>query len=135
VKTRQRSPLFLRIFIGVLLLALVVTLVTSFTAQVNVPASNAGVMHEPLSISQLAPPECSALTLTSLVKITGNYTNTKSHVLILGGADVNSLTDSGADNCIVHGGGNFNVNAQTSSICIKGPGTVPNDYHGCVLSS
>jgi signal peptidase I len=106
---------------GVLLIA--VTLVTSFTATTTVPTSNAGASSESRTLASITPGGCASLSLTSISVRSGAFTNSSSHVLVLGSAGVDNITDHGASNCIVGGGGKDTVNGVSTDICIVGPGS------------
>jgi hypothetical protein len=107
--------------LGLLLSALAVTLVTSFTANTDVPTSNVGGSVHILQASQLAPAGCSALTLNSIVTGLGNLTNNLSHVLILGNGGANTIIDNGTSNCIVSGIGSDTPVGDATDVCINGP--------------
>lgn len=120
--------------IGLFVLALALTLVTSFTASTNVPVSHVGHSVNARQLSQLAPAGCSSLTLNSIVTGSGNFSNSLSHVLILGTSGINDITDTGADNCVVGGGGKDKVIAPVSDICIIGP-TSGSTYGNCTTKA
>jgi signal peptidase I len=119
----RRLPLSLVIIsiFWLLFLALTVTLVTSFTAGTDVPASNAGGSVNLLQASQLAPVGCSALTLNSVITGPGNLTNNLSNVLILGNGGSSTINDNGTNNCIVSGIGSDTPVGAATDICINGP--------------
>jgi signal peptidase I len=120
--------------VGLFVLVLAVTLVTSFTASTNVPVSYVGHSVNARQISELAPAGCSGLTLNSIVIAGGTTSNTLSHVLILGTSGVNNITDTGIDNCVVGGAGVDRVIAPLSDICIKGP-TTGATYGNCTVKA
>jgi signal peptidase I len=120
-RTHSRLSTVVRASAGVLLLAVTATLVTSFTASTSVPTSHAGEVVEARAISELTPPGCSSLTLTSLVEKSGTFTNNASNALILGSAGVDKITDTGSRNCIVGGAGKDTVTGTSTDICIIGP--------------
>ncbi len=105
----------------IVVLALTATMVASFTATTTVPTSNAGASKQVLAIPQLAPAGCSSLALTGLVQDSGKFSNSRSNVLILGSTGSDTITDTGADNCIIAGGGTNTVTGTSSDICITGP--------------
>ena len=115
-----------RLVIGGTLLALLIaiTLVTSFTATTNVPASRAGVSSQTRQVSQLAPAACSSLGLTTVQFGSGNFSTTASHVLMIGTSGNNVISDYGGHNCIVGGGGWDVVSGAFSDVCIVGPGVL-----------
>ena len=110
------------------------TLTTTFTATTTVPTSNVGKNVEAREISELTPTGCSSLALTSLLTGSGTFGNTNSHVLILGSAGADTITDSGQDNCIVGGAGKDKVTGTSSDICITGP-TTGATYKVCKTSA
>lgn len=110
---------------GAILLVFVVvaTLTISFTASTNVPASHVGVLVSVPGISEFVPTACDSLTLTSYVVGSGTFSNSLSHVIIIGSAGVDTITDHGSGNCIIGGGGKDKVTAPSTDICIIGPTT------------
>jgi hypothetical protein len=119
---RSRKANIARGAAGILiLLAVTATLVVSFTATTTVPTSNAGASRQALAVSQLAPAGCNSLALTGLVQGSGTFSNSRSNVLILGSTNADAITDTGASNCIIAGGGTNTVTATSSDICISGP--------------
>lgn len=125
-------------WIGALLaVAIAAGMVVSFTAANTVPISNAGVSAEALALSQLAPPQCAALSLTRLVVATGSSTTgPNGGDLILGraGAGSFSLTGGSGDDCIVAGGGPGTKNTidggSGNDVCIGAPGA-QNTFKRC----
>lgn len=115
-------------------LALIASLGLVFTATTTVPASNAGVSVEPATVDQLAPAACSGLSLTGVVYVKVNtFSNSTSHVLIVGRSADDKVTDTGTGNCIFGGSGQDNVNAQAGSVCITNT-TAKSVYKGCTKS-
>jgi hypothetical protein len=106
---------------SVAILALAVTLVTSFTASNTVSASYVGTLVQPRLISQLAPVGCASLNLTSLVQASGTVANAVPNVLLLGSAGSDTITDTGGGTCIVPGAGTDKVTGTATDICITGP--------------
>jgi hypothetical protein len=118
---RPQHVIAARVGAGIVVLLVTVTLVTSFTASTNVPTSRVGTSAQTRLIMQLAPAGCSSLSLTALVQGTGSFLNSQSHVLVLGTAGSNTITDSGTGNCIVGGGGTDSTTGTATDICITGP--------------
>jgi hypothetical protein len=116
--------------VGILALGVASTFATTFTASSSVPASSVGKSTQARTISELTPAGCSSLGLTSLVEKSGSFTNSSSHVLILGSAGVDTIVDSGTGNCIVGGAGKDTVFGTSTDICIIGP-TAGTTYSGC----
>jgi hypothetical protein len=106
---------------GLVAVVVAITLVTTFTASTNVPASSAGTSTQARLVSQLAPAGCSSLTLTTLVEGSGTFSNSTSNALVLGSAGSNTITDTGNGNCIVGGGGTDTITGTATDICITGP--------------
>jgi hypothetical protein len=115
------SSTLVRAGAGMIVLAVGLTMVTSFTASTQVPASSAGVLIFPGEVSEGTPPGCESLALTSLVIGSGTFSNSTSHSLVLGSAGKDTITDTGQDNCLVGGGGRDVVTGTSSDICIIGP--------------
>jgi len=121
-KPRQKRRVnVIQAVICLLALAVIFTLATVFTSSSNVPASTAGASVLTPTISQLAPGGCSSLSLDSLVKGSGTFSNSLSNALILGSAGNDTLTDTGSNNCFVGGSGTDYVTGPASDICITGP--------------
>ena len=116
---------------GLVVLAVLTTLTLSFTASTNVPASRVGTSVQPGQVMQAAPANCGGLALTSLLRGSGTFSNSASHVLILGSAGVDRITSTGQYNCIVGGGGKDTVNAKSTDVCIIGP-TAGTTYNTCL---
>jgi signal peptidase I len=122
---------------GLLLLA-AVGVTATFTAANTVPLSKAGVSTFPKAISDLAPSQCSGLTLTNLVVASGSTTTgTSANDLILGrsGTGILDLNGGGGNDCIVAGGGSGTVNVINGSsggddVCIGAPGAI-NLFSNC----
>jgi hypothetical protein len=118
---RPQHVIAARVGAGIVVLLVTITLVTSFTASTNVPVSHAGTSVQARLIMQLAPAGCSSLSLTVLVQGSGTFSNSQSHALVLGTAGSNTITDTGAGNCIVSGGGTDSTTGTSTDICITGP--------------
>ena len=106
---------------GIVVLAIAASLVVSFTASNTVPASTVGSSVQHRLISQLAPAGCASLNLTGLVTGSGVFGNGLSNVLLLGSSGSDTITDTGAGNCIVSGGGADSITGSATDICISGP--------------
>lgn len=125
-------PAYSLLALGALLLT--ACAVAGFTATTTVPPSRAGVSTSTASAAQLAPAACSGLALTGVLYATGNsLSNNRSNTLIIGRSVNDNIADAGRNDCIVGGGGQDNVNAQTGSVCIAN--TNPKStYKGCTRS-
>ncbi|GIW15573.1 MAG: hypothetical protein KatS3mg063_1426 [Tepidiforma sp.] len=100
-----------------------VTLAAAFTASAatnTVPPTNIGVTDVPLTIAQLAPPECAGLALTTVVY---SGTGGGGNDLVLGGGSTPStLSGRGGDDCIVGGANNATLRGQGGNdVLIGGP--------------
>jgi signal peptidase I len=124
---------------GAGLVVLVAASVTAtFTAANTVPLSKAGAATFPKTLSELAPSQCSGLTLTNLVTATGSSTTgTSANDLILGksGKGTFTLSGAGGNDCIVAGGGSGTINSINGSsgsgdVCIGAPGAT-NLFSNC----
>jgi signal peptidase I len=133
---RHRIPrdAIVRASLPALLIAIIITLSVGFTASTNVPVSHAGASAQARSIAELAPPGCSALTLTTLVQGSGTFSNNHSGALVIGSAGVDKITDTGGGSCIVGGGGKDTITGTSSDTCIIGP-TGGATYKTCTTSS
>ncbi|MCU1489469.1 MAG: Signal peptidase [Acidimicrobiaceae bacterium] len=132
-RNRSRRVIATRSAAGLVVLTVALTLVTSFTASTNVPTSRAGTVLETRTLAELTPTGCSSLALTSIVEHGGTFTNSASHVLVIGTSAADTITDSGTGNCIVGGAGVDTVHATSSDICIVGP-TSGATYRTCTKS-
>ena len=102
-------------------MAVIATLSVSLTASNNVPTSNIGRSAQARQIAQLTPAGCAGLSLTTMVQKSGTFSNSASHVLLIGSKNADRITDIGQYNCIVGGGGTDTVTASLSDVCIIGP--------------
>jgi hypothetical protein len=118
---RSLRSTVVRIITGLFVLAVVITLATSFTASNTVPGSNVGESAHARTMAELIPAGCSSLTLNSIVTGSGIFSNTLSHVLIIGTKNVDTIVDYGSDNCVDGGGGKDTVIGTPTDICIIGP--------------
>lgn len=106
----------------------------ALTASNTVAASNAGTTALSITPNTLKPPECAAITLTSLV--TGSGGNVESFTggsLIIGSASSETLKSSIGNNCVVGGAGTDTVDVRISGgteFCIVSSATVAN-ARGC----
>lgn len=117
-----------------IVVALLGSLSLVFTAANVVPPSNAGTVEKPATAAQLAPAACSGLGLTSVLYVGDNtFSNTTSHVLIIGRSGKDTINDRGQFDCIAAGSGPDVVVADATSICIAN--TNPQaSYRGCTKS-
>ena len=111
-------------FIGAVILLIGGTIVSAFTATNAVPSTRAGVVTDAVTSLKLRPSDCSSVAVVALVTGSGSFAGTKSNELVLGSADVDSISGGGGDDCVMGGGGNDTVGGgQDVDVCIGGPGT------------
>jgi hypothetical protein len=97
-------------------------LVTSaFTASNTVPATFISSSTRAIGANDLKPAGCNSLTLTTVVTVTGNFSNAVSNALVLGDSGNGNGTDSTGSSCIIAGGGNDHITATTGDFCQIGP--------------
>ena len=118
---RSKTTFAIRAGAALVAVAVITTLTVSFTASTNVPASNVGRSVQARLVAQLAPAGCAGLSVTTILQKSGTFTNSGSHVLVLGSKNADRITDLGQFNCIVGGGGKDTVTAGTNDVCIVGP--------------
>jgi Ca2+-binding RTX toxin-like protein len=98
---------------------------TALSAGNIVPVTRLSSQIYPISINNLAPPECAGLNLTNLIVSSGEATivGTNGNDLILGSPNAEQLWGGGGDDCIVGGGGNDSIaGVGGTDVCIGGPG-------------
>jgi Ca2+-binding RTX toxin-like protein len=108
--------------------AIGLVLVSALTAGNAVPATRLGLSASAIAVDDLKPPDCSAITLTTLVVGT---TGTAGNDLLIGTAGSDALSGGNGNDCILGGGGSDTFNGGSGTdVCIGGPGT---DVHllGC----
>jgi signal peptidase I len=141
-RRRMRSPRRLRLGRAAsttLGLMVVAGLITSFTATDVVPLSRASDSNLSLDLSQLAPAQCSSLSLTHLVVAkSSTVTGTSGNDLILGrnGSGANTLDGGGGTDCIVAGGSYGTTNQlnggqdASRTVCVGAP-NASNSFSNC----
>jgi len=99
---------------------------TALSAANIVPITHLSSQTYPISINDLAPPECAGLNLTNLIVSSGETTivGTSGNDLILGGPNAEQIWGAGGDDCLVGGGGNDSLaGIGGTDVCIGGPGS------------
>lgn len=121
-----------RLLLPLVVLALVAG--TAFTALNTVAASKASETLHAVTISQLRPTQCAALTLTRILVGAGAISDPNGNAsLILGSAGVDTVTARDLSDCVVGGAGNDSINGGAGTdVCIGGPGT--DTFSGCETS-
>ena len=109
-------------------------LLSAFTAASAVPSTRAGEATDTITVSQLRPSACSALTLTALVNGSGTFSGSGAAELLLGSPGADSITAGGGNDCLVGGGGNDTLNGgQGTDVCLGQAGT--DSFSGCETQS
>jgi hypothetical protein len=116
---------------GVVLLAVVVLLglLSVTTASNTVPVSRLGSRTVATGIAELRPLACSTMTLTVLLKGTGNISGSNSAELILAARGAAKITGSGGNDCIVGGADATDIDGGAGTDVCIGPPAVK--YKGC----
>jgi len=111
---------------------LVASLIAAAAAANSVPATRMGSSTRPITVNDVKPSQCAAITLVNIVTCgAGNCNGTAQGDLILGSANVNNINARGGNDCILGGGGNDAINGGPGNgdVCIGGPGT--DTFAGC----
>ena len=110
----------------------------SLTASNTVSASNASLTTAAITPNTLKPPECAAVSLSSLVTGSGGTVETLTGgSLIVGSASSETLKASTGNNCVVGGAGSDTVDVRVTGrteICIISSATVAN-ARGCTSTT
>ena len=114
---RRRRP-----SMPVLLVAVVVSSIgVALTAANSVTTSRAGDSSRGVTADQLAPVDCAALALASVVV---GSNGTAGNDLLIGSTADDTMDGDRGDDCILGGGGNDTLRgSQNTDVCIGGPGT------------
>jgi Ca2+-binding RTX toxin-like protein len=114
----RRAP---RIAVGSLVALVVISLMGASAAANTVPSTYAGQVDVPLSLSDLAPPQCAGMNLTRLQ--IGSSGSGGGNALILGTDGNDTLTGGGGNDCIVGGAGSDDIRGQGGNdVLLSGPG-------------
>jgi Ca2+-binding RTX toxin-like protein len=106
------------------LLALVVFLGVVLTASTVVPASKAGRSARSITVNDLKPSACSALTLAGITAGSGTINDGAASNLVLGSAAVDTMRGNNGNDCILGGAGNDSLRGDAGTdVCIGGAGT------------
>jgi len=106
------------------LLALVVFLGVVLTASTVVPASKAGRSTRSITVNDLKPSACSALTLAGITAGSGTINDGAASNLVLGSAAVDTMRGNNGNDCILGGAGNDSLRGDAGTdVCIGGAGT------------
>jgi hypothetical protein len=99
--------------------------VTAMAAANSVPATRIGVSNHPVTVQQLAPPECASIAagLTSLIVGSGTFDGDNGSNLILGSPDADTIRARQGNDCVVGGGGDDDLMGdQGTDVLIGGSG-------------
>ena len=113
----------LRLALPIALALMLASIVDALAAANLVVTTGADDLAQPITPDNLKPPECAALTLSSLAVGSGTFTGHGGNTLILGSSGADTIKGQGGNDCIVGGGGNDNLQGQAGSdVLIGGPG-------------
>lgn len=114
--------------------ALSLVTLSAFAATNTVPPTNAAqVAPSAITANALKPPECAAITLTTLVAGSGTINGGNPAELIVGGAGADTISAGKLDDCVVSGGGvdAIDCGAGVADIAVTGAGTDTNTGGRC----
>jgi Ca2+-binding RTX toxin-like protein len=110
-----------RIAIGSLVTLIAVSVISAAAAANTVPPTYAGQSDTPISITDLVPPQCGAITLVRVQIGAGG--NGGGNVLVLGTGASETLTGGGGDDCIFGGVNSHDLRGQGGNdVLISPPG-------------
>jgi hypothetical protein len=106
-------------------------LVTSaFTASNTVPATYISSSTRTIGANDLKPAGCNSLNLTTVVTVSGGFTNSTANALVLADSGNNIASDTTGNSCIIAGAGNDHIAATTGDFCQIGPNS-SSKYTNC----
>lgn len=110
--------------VGVLLILIIIASVFNASAAgISVPPLRFDEQRFAITISDLAPPECSSMTFSNIETGSGLIFGTGGNDLILGSGNADWIFALGGNDCIVSGGGDDIIWAGAGTdVCIGGPG-------------
>jgi len=134
---RLISPKFILIFtLLVLLGAVLVASYTAFSVANVVPLTRLGLTTQTITLSDLVPSECSAITITNVVYCAnqGMCNGSMANDLIFGTSGDDRIQAKKGDDCVLGGGGDDDIDGDNGNdVCLGGPGT--NAYTSCEYTS
>ncbi len=89
------------------------------------PATRVGQSNHPVTVQQLAPPECASIAagLTSLIVGGGTFDGNNGSTLILGSTGDDLIRARQGNDCVVGGGGNDDLRGnQGTDVLLGGSG-------------
>ena len=120
----MRIPACLQLFAFGLLALILVSITSAFAAGISVPASNVGQQSLPITVEDIKPPACAALSLTTIISGSGALTGSAGNDLIVGSAGADTIDGLGGDDCILAGSGDDLITGGDGvDICVGGPGS------------
>jgi Ca2+-binding RTX toxin-like protein len=94
--------------------------VPAYTATNTVAGGKVGQTSLPITADSLKPPDCSGITLTTLVIGT---TGTSGNDLLIGTSGIDAMSGGAGNDCILGGGGADTIDGGTGTdVCVGGPG-------------
>jgi len=115
----------LRLLTAMLALLLALGSISALAASNTVPVSRLDSITRPITVPELAPPECASIAagLTTLVVNGGTFDGTAGNDLILGSIGPDTIRGRQGADCIVGGGGNDDLQGnQADDVLVGGPG-------------
>jgi Ca2+-binding RTX toxin-like protein len=110
--------------VGVLLITVIFASVfNAAAAGISVPPLRFDEQRFAITISDLAPPQCSSMTFSNIETGSGLIFGTGGNDLILGSGNTDWIFALGGNDCIMSGGGDDAIFAGAGTdTCIGGPG-------------
>jgi Ca2+-binding RTX toxin-like protein len=106
------------------LLPLTLGLGVVVTASTAVPTSKAGRPVETITVNDLEPKACAALTLSGITTGSGTINDGNASDLVLGSAGADTIRGMNGNDCILGGAGNDSLRGDSGTdVCIGGGGT------------
>jgi hypothetical protein len=111
--------------VAMMLVLVALGAITAMAAANVVPATRVGLSNHPVTLQQLAPPECASIAarLTTLVVDSGTFDGGTASELILGSAGADTIRGRQGNDCIVGGDGNDDLQGnQGNDVLVGGAG-------------
>lgn len=104
--------------------AIALTVSLGLTDANSVPTTKAVDDSRSIATNDLAPSECSVITVTNLVTGSATFGGTGANDLVIGSSGNDSIKGEGGDDCILGGGGNDDLRGDLGTdVCVGGPGS------------
>lgn len=121
---RARTRLAARVTAAIAAALLTVNLTLVETSANSVTAKRMDLSITTTNAENLKPSNCSAITLTTVLRGSGTVTGGASAELILAGTGIDNISGGSGSDCILGGAGNDVINGGAGTdVCIGGPGT------------